>query len=464
MKKVSLNFGVPNPIQQRALDLFREGRRIVLIATGRQAGKSHIGARWLIGQVFNQKAPNKLAAVIAPTFRQARVAIRKLQEVLQTDLAFNKMVKYRSQPIPTFYFPNGWIIEVHSAHDPDSLRGPTFDAIWYDEIALGTKESFDIVMPTLLASGGQFLGTTTPRGKQNWLYRAIWKKGAPPGHPEHDEDLYNPAYGIVQGSIEENADNLDEIAIDHLRDQYGEGSLFGKQEIEGEWVSFEGLVYQWNEDINYVTTKNMPDITDCQYVVGGLDFGWVDPAAAVVLGFKDGTWYAYDGLYESKLPMNDLADHLARLTNAYGVSTWYADSARPDNIADLKGRGIPVVPVVKPKIEDRIKELAMFTDTNKFKVSQRLPELRAELGMYQYPDEEKLMRDKNRNPIDANNHLLDAVGYATFSVRWLWRNNPGSSIGKKKKPPKDEDDPVTVALRKKGKLKGTDSPSGLYGQ
>jgi hypothetical protein len=417
----------------------------------------------LVGQVFNPHSPNKLGAVIAPTFRQARVAIRKLQEVLLTDLAFNKLVKYRAQPIPTFFFPNGWIIEVHSAHDPDSLRGPTFDAIWYDEVALGTKESFDIIMPTLLASGGQFLGTTTPRGKQNWLYRTIWLKGAPPGHPDHDEERYNDAYGIVQGSIEENAENLDEIAIDHLRDQYGEGSLFGRQEIEGEWVSFEGLVYKWNEDINYLSAKEMPDITECQFVVGGLDFGWTDPNAAVVLGYKDGTWYAYDGIYESEMNMNDLATHLATLTKAYGVTTWYADSARPDNIDDLKNRGLPVVPVVKPKIEDRIREMAMFTDTNRFKISQRLPEFRAEMGMYQYPDTDKLMRDKNRNPIDAHNHLCDSAGYALFSVRWLWRNNPGSQIGKKQKPPKDEDDPVTVALRKKG-LGKSDSPSGLYGQ
>jgi hypothetical protein len=417
----------------------------------------------LVGHVFNPHSPNKLGAVIAPTFRQARVAIRKIQEVLQTDLAFNKLVKYRAQPIPTFFFPNGWIIEVHSAHDPDSLRGPTFDAIWYDEVALGTKESFDIIMPTLLASGGQFLGTTTPRGKQNWLYRTIWLKGAPPDHPDHDEERYNEAYGIVQGSIEENADNLDEIAIDHLRDQYGEGSLFGRQEIEGEWVSFEGLVYKWNEDINYLSAKEMPDVTDCQFVVGGLDFGWTDPNAAVVLGYKDGTWYAYDGIYESQMSMNDLATHLATLTKAYGVTTWYADSARPDNIADLKGRGLPVVPVVKPKIEDRIREMAMFTDTNRFKVSHRLPEMRAEFGMYQYPDEEKLMRDKNRNPVDAHQHSLDAASYAQWSVRWLWRNNPGSQIGKKQKPPKDEDDPVTVALRKKG-LGKSDSPSGLYGQ
>jgi hypothetical protein len=40
MKKVALDFGTPNPIQQRALDLFRAGKRIVLIATGRQAGKA----------------------------------------------------------------------------------------------------------------------------------------------------------------------------------------------------------------------------------------------------------------------------------------------------------------------------------------------------------------------------------------------------------------------------------------
>lgn len=472
--EIKLDFGKPNPPQAEATRLFKTGKRIVLIVTGRQVGKSHYGARWTVSQTFKNDAKNKLALVIAPSFRQARVAVRKIQEVLGLSDHFKKSVVYRSQPIPTFTFPNGWIIEVHSSHDPDSLRGITADAIWYDEVALGSKESFDIVMPTLLAARGLFLGTTTPRGRHNWIYKTLYLKGQhDPNHPDHDPLLTHPAYGVVTGTIHDNAENLDELAIETLVDQYGQGSIFARQEVEGEFVSYEGLVFSWNEDQHYVTDSQVPgwsrneenqwsfDPTQYSVIVGGLDFGWhPDPTAAIVCGYKDGQWYVLDELYETKLLLNDLATHLALLTDFYKVTTWYADSARPDNIEDLNRSGIPVLPVVKPLIQDRVKEMAMFTDQGRFWVSHRAPHTRSELGMYQYPDEEKLLRDKKRNPLDRNNHAMDAIGYALWSVRWLWRNDPRRrKETRTNRPQDDERDPYEKLSRRPART----DPSGLYG-
>src|SRR5690606_14171920 len=116
---------------------------------------------------------------------------RKLEEVLKADHRLWSLIKHTKQPIPTYEFPNGWSIEVHSYDDPDALRGPTVEAVWYDEVAKGSEESFDIIMPTLLAANGAFLGTSTPRGMQNWIYRKLALKAYPPGHPKHDPDLYN---------------------------------------------------------------------------------------------------------------------------------------------------------------------------------------------------------------------------------------------------------------------------------
>lgn len=465
MKRTNLDFGVPNSIQRKATEAFKNGKRIVLINTGRQAGKSHYGARWLISQTMNPKDKFKLAAAVAPTYRMARVLQRKIEEVLQLDPALWKKITHRKQPIPTYQFPNGWLIEVHSSDDPDSLRGPTFSAVWYDEVAKGSEESFDVLMPTLLAAKGKFLGTTTPRGKQNWIYRKLYLKSCPPGHPDHDPDAYSEVYATVTGSSWDNAENLDAEAIKQLEDQYGKDSAFGRQEVAGEFVSYEGLVYQWSE-ANYLPNANLPDVRDYSQVVGGIDFGWTDPAAVYVLGYKDGVWYVIDGIYESRLEPNQLAAQIASLGEQYGVAEWFADSARPDAIADLNSRGIPVTPVIKPKIEDRVREMAAFTDNFRFKVSYRCPDVRNELQMYQYPDEDKLVRDKNRNPIDKHNHALDAIGYAVWMMRWLWRNDAKYKINSKG----EEDDPdheaIILNFRRKGSSylgrKGS-APSGLYG-
>ena len=461
MKISKLEFGTPNPVQAKMLACFREGKRIVLMTGGRQIGKSHAGARWLITQTMNPNDKLKLAAAVAPTYRMARVLQRKLEEVLKSDPGLWKKVTHRKQPIPTYQFPNGWLIEVHSSDDPDALRGPTFSAVWYDEVAKGSKESFNILMPTLLASRGNFLGTTTPRGKQNWIYNSIYLKSCPPGHPDHDPQLYNPAYATVMGSTWDNVDNLSQEAVQELEDQYGAGSIFGRQEVFGEFVSYEGLVYEWDE-ANYLPVTQLPDPNEFSIMIGGIDFGWTDPAAAYVLGYKDGVWYVIDGLYESRLEPNDFALAIAELGERYKVGTWYADSSRPDAIADLRSRGLPVLPVVKPKIEDRIREMAMFTDNYRFKVSQRAPDVRNELQTYQYPEGDRLLRDKLRNPIDKNNHALDAIGYAVWSVRYLWRNDASYKI-KGERMPKDDDDERQFILLKSTR-KGPSTTAGLYGR
>ena len=464
MNRVPLSFGKPNDIQKRAIQAFRDGKRIVLLVSGRQGGKSHLGARWLIAQTMRPNSKYKLAAAVAPTYRMARVLQRKLEEVLKADPKLWARVVHRKQPIPTYEFPNGWIIEVHSSDDPDALRGPTFDAVWYDEVAKGQAESFDILMPTLLAANGNFLGTTTPRGKQNWVYHKLYVKSCPPGHPDYDPDSYNPAYATVTGSTWDNVDNLSEEAVKQLEDQYGKDSAFGRQEVSGEFVSYEGLVYAWAE-ANFIPYSLFPERDKYSLVIGGLDFGWTDPAAAIVLGYRDGMWWALDGFYESRVEPNDLAQEIAALSQTYGVTQWYADSSRPDAIADLKSRGLPVLPVIKPHIEDRIREMAMFADNNRFKVSYRVPFVRDELQAYQYPEEDRLLRDAKRNPIDKNNHAMDAIGYAIWSVRWLWRNDAAYLINHDDPDPaKDPDDESRVLheSRRRGK-EGNYGPAGLSG-
>lgn len=468
MNKIQLPFGAPNELQRRVLDAFRIGKRLVLMVSGRQGGKSHFGARWLLTQTMRKDVKHKLAFAVAPTFRMARVMQRKLEEVLKADARLWARIKHTKQPIPTYEFPNGWIIEVHSADDPDSLRGPSVSAVWFDEVAKAAEEAFDILMPTLLATGGSFLGTTTPRGKQNWVYRKLYLKSCEPGHPEHDPDVFNGVYGTVIGSTWENVENLSEDAIRQLEDQYGKDSAFGRQEIAGEFVSYEGLVYKWLEG-NFLPHARLWDSEDAGHgfsmIIGGLDFGWTDPAAAIVLGYKDGNWYALDGFYESHLETNDLAEQIAILTNAYGVTNWYADSARPDTIADLRSRGLPVQAVVKPKIEERIREMAIFTDHNRLKVSYRVPFVRDELQLYQYPEEDRLFRDKERNPVDRNNHAMDAMGYAIWSVRWLWRNDVSRYRVSRPQAEKDpEDERVVLRERRAVEASRGVGHAGLYGE
>jgi phage terminase large subunit len=355
-------------------------------------------------------------------------------------------------------------VEFHSAEDPDSLRGPTASWVWMDEAAMCPAETFDIVMPTLLATDGFFLGTTTPRGVENWTYRKIYKRSIAPGLKDHDPDQYDPSYGVVVGSTWENKENLSERAVQLLTDQYGgEDTFFGRQEIRGEFVSFEGRVYQWDAMTDYVPLDKLPPIEECSVVCGGLDFGWSpDPTAAYVLGYKDGTWYVYDELYETELLKDALGAELMALTLRYKVPIWWADSANPDDIQELRVMGLPVRPVVKPKIMTRIREMAAFANSGRMKVSYRCPNARNEFQVYQWAANASYRPGPEKKPVDRDNHAMDALGYAVWMNRHLWSGQLRVH---------DEDAPVDREKRLQefydkltGKDEATTAPgfSGLY--
>ena len=454
-----------DPIPMRCLAVSHPSHEFLVTRQYVPTHNSHVGARWLITQTM-QESKNKLAFAVSPTYRMSLVVQRKLEEVLKLDPRLWKRMKVVKSPVPRYTFPNGWVIEVHSSDDPDALRGPTVDAVWYDEIAKGAEESFDILMPTLLASGGKLLGTTTPRGKHNWIYPRIAKKAFPPGHPEHDPEAYNQDYGIAYGSTWDNVDNLSEEAIEALEEQYGKTTAFGKQEISGEFVSFDGLVFKWDEKSGYIPYAQLPPREEFSQVVGGIDFGWTDPTAVVVMGYKDGVWYALDGFSEQHLTTNEIASRVSGLGLVHKVTTWYADSAQPSSIADLQSRGIPVTGVKKPLIEERIREMAMFTDTDRFKISTKCDFLKDEMLSYSYPpNQNEMMGPRRVNPVDKNNHAIDSSGYALWSMRWLWRND--ESYHKTiKNPAKEEDsyDKYRKRLERERTRVGRYSRAGLAGE
>jgi PBSX family phage terminase large subunit len=453
MSLVKLDLGKPNPVQKQVFEGFRTGARFILMQGGRQVGKSHAGARFLVSEAANPSAKGKLNLAISPTFRMARVVNRKLQELFKSDKHLWDQIKYVSQPLPTYTFPDGTMIEVHSADDPDSLRGPTAHSVWFDEAAMASRQAYLVLLPTLLASNGKFLLTTTGRGKRNWVYEDMFLKGLREGHPEFDSKVSRSLYLTVLGTTMDNVENLSEDAIEELKAQYGEGSAFYRQEILGESVTYEGLVYRWDEERDYLAPQKLPDISECSLIAGGVDFGFSpDPFAVVVMGYKDGTWYVYDSVELERATVADMVSELSMLEKVWGVKDWIADSARPDTINELRMAGLSVRGVVKPEIMERVAEMSRFTDKGRFKVSWSAAPVATELGKYAFPEEDK----KNQNPIDRYNHFMDASGYVIWTFRYIWRD----SVKSKPAILEDEDDPYERfgKRRRKGKY----GPAGLY--
>jgi len=140
-----------------------------LVMGGRGAGKTRTGAEWVRLRV---EGPSPLSggrarriALVATTMADGRdVMIEGESGLLATARPDSRPVWQPSKR--RVIWPNGAVAQVFSAEDPDSLRGPQFDAAWADELAkwrYGT-ETLDMLRFGLrLGSDPRLVATTTPK-------------------------------------------------------------------------------------------------------------------------------------------------------------------------------------------------------------------------------------------------------------------------------------------------------------
>ena len=115
-------------------------------------------------------------------------------------------------------------------------------------------------------------------------------------------------------------------------------------------------------------------------------------------------------IYQTKLTNSDIIDKLIKL----GVSEYsdiIADSAEPKSIEDLRRRGFSVSPAKKGP--DSIRASISLLQEIHFKVTENSTNLIKELRNYCWDVD----RDGNKMqvPVDANNHLCDALRYLALN-------------------------------------------------
>jgi phage terminase large subunit-like protein len=141
----------------------------LLMLGGRGAGKTRAGAEWVRGIACglwpDWGPPRTRIALVGPTLNEARSVMVEGVSGLLAVHDDDWRPKYEpSKRLITW--PNGAVAQIYSAEDPDSLRGPQFDAAWCDEMAKWKHPdaAWDMLQFGLrLGERPCVVATTTPR-------------------------------------------------------------------------------------------------------------------------------------------------------------------------------------------------------------------------------------------------------------------------------------------------------------
>lgn len=192
-----------------------------VILGGRGAGKTRAGAEWVRAQVEGPRPADpgraRRVALVGETFDQ----VREVMVFGDSGILACSPPDRRPQWEATrrrLVWPNGAVAQAFSAHDPDSLRGPQFDAAWVDELAKWDKaeETWDQLQFALrLGDNPQQVVTTTPKNVP--VLKAV---------------LRNPSSVVTHAPTDANRAYLAASFLEEVQARYG-GTRLGRQELEG---------------------------------------------------------------------------------------------------------------------------------------------------------------------------------------------------------------------------------------
>ena len=394
-----------------------------------------------LGRHIYEWNPGETLAIVTPTVTMLRnVIIPELQKWGLYHEDWHTSTENRID------YPNGTTVILESAANlkkVERLRGLSIAGAWLDEISQHFAETYYVLDDRLRTGDYRNLwGTGTPKG-MNWAYEQTVESVREGPHEEWSveggtaiqNDNTTTVYGV---STDANEATPEDYKESRKRQHTGQ-SL--RQEVFGQFVQFEGLVYPWfstddavEAEIGYTSTPDdaghvvhdVPDIP-VESVFYGVDWGFYPHPAAIIAFAKlrNGEIYALEEHVETRNTPEDLADVIIGtktekgMYDRYGQGPVYCDPSEPSNIEDFQRRGIQAQKADN-SVDPGIGYVTSIRD--KLRVYHTCQTLINELNQYRY-------KDGGDEPVKKNDHASDATRYALFTHSQNDVGNVGVAFG-----------------------------------
>jgi len=406
---------------------WKSEKRYRVLKGGKGSKKSTTTALNYIYRLMKHPESNLL--VVRAVFNTHKDSTYAQLKWAQEKLNVSHLWQNNVSPMEMTYKPTGQKILFRGFDDVLKLASTTVPKgylcwVWVEEaFEIKSEADFDkldLSVPRGNVPDGLFKQTTltfNPWSAEHWLKKRFFDK------PNDNVDTYTTNY-----TVNEFLDETDKMIFERMKQEnprkYDVAGL-------GNWGISEGLIYEnWvvqdfdhNElGIGFDNTGAKVDESWQFNAFFGLDYGYTnDPTAFICIKANPITkeLYIYDEHYGHKMLNSDIAEMIKR--KGYAKERIRADAAEPKSNDDLRRLGIQRLQA-SVKGKDSVINGIMALQEYKMFVHPSCKNTIAELSSYCYK------KDKQENginePEDSNNHLMDALRYAFYDVRFFKPVNP----------------------------------------
>jgi len=373
--------------------LFDKDWREAAVYGGRYSLKSHTVARVLLIRARQEK-------LRIGCFREFQNSIAESSHQLLKDLIAQYELfdfKVTDKSIYNSVTGSDFIFKGLHHNDQNIKSTEGIDIAWVEEAQAVSKESIEILTPTVRKEGSQIIYTYNRLLEDDPVHVRLVIEGRP--NTLVIKVNYDTAqkYGFIPDAM------LREIEDDRIY----RPALY-KHKWLGEPVSLERQIYR---DWRIFDSIPFGARLERRYV----DFGYTnDPTACGEIWYYDGAWIANETLYTKGLSNKQIANHFLSLEKPQTLII--ADSAEPKSIDELRGYGLNVAPCEKGK--DSVRNGIQLVQDQPIGVTSSSTNIIRERQRYFW------LVDKNGKILNeedptCDNHHMSGIRYALSSLHKL---------------------------------------------
>lgn len=346
---------------------------------------------------------------------------RNVFAVLQDPSLFGELAKQVSYtPGSSFGFILGrrvWVFGASDARAENTVRGLTLAGAYGDECTLWSEELFKTLLGRMSVDGAQFFGTTNPDNPQHWFKKEVVDRAGELGYRNFHFKLTDN-----QWLLDHNLPYIERIQREYT-------GLYYRRFILGQWVQAQGAIYDgWKVDRHVIPAADLPKIEHVYAV--GCDVGTTNPTRAYALGIGTGSdgvrrlyvvseWAPPTGLTDASQSLR-MRSWLLSLRQAGWAPEWvYVDPAAKSFRTQLFEDGVGNVTAASNAVLPGIRLVQSLLATGQLQVVDTCTHLIQQLPGYVW--DPKATAKGEDAPLKIDDHEADALRYAVYSSRALWR-------------------------------------------
>ena len=366
--------------------LWKNAKRRNYIYGGRGSGKSHDVAEYCLFRAYQSKIKVLCTRELQNSIADSVYSLLK-NKITDMKLDFFFTV-YKDRIVGN----NGSEFIFKGIHNNVSeiKSMENISIAWLEESQSLSRESIDVIVPTIRAPGSILIFTFNPYKDNDPIYMEM--KNAT------EDDL------VIKANYSDNPWFPEELKLEMERDKKNDYQKY-LWVWEGECLGLsDAQIFRGKYVIeNFETPKN----ADFHF---GADWGFANDPTTLVRSFIVGN-DLYIDMCAGRVGC-DLEDTPSLFNEVQGSSIYpiYADSARPETISFMRSKHYNVIAAEKwnGSVEDGIQYLRSFSCIH---IHERCKAVAEEFDLYQYKVDRQT-GEVLRVPVDKFNHYIDAIRYS----------------------------------------------------